>query len=220
MKRILIGAIMFAASAGPSLAVEIAGPQSLVSVSQYADVDPKQPYFNALQSLVERYGVANGFKTASGVDFRGDQALSRADMIMLIDGALDQAAQLAEMTLMELPPDQRDNAMKKLPIMRGAKCASMAARIDSAKQIKDLKPSDPWFQSSVNLVEKWSIRIASTDGALRPADPVSVADARECLKIFSADGPSHQPQSLTRGDFALMLNEAMEDFTSGLPAGN
>jgi hypothetical protein len=201
-------------------AAETGGQQSLVSVSQYTDVAPGHAYYNALQSMVERYGVANGFKSPDGVAFRGDQELSRADMIMLIDGALDQVAQLAEMTMMEMAPEQRSRAMAAMPIMQGAKCAPAAADLSSAKQIKDLKSADPWFQAAVNLVEKWSIRIANADGAFRPADPVPVADARECLKIFSANGPSHRPQKLTRGDFAIMLNEAVEDFTAGLPSGS
>jgi hypothetical protein len=216
MKRFIVGVFAIASSIGPGLSAEIGAPQSLTSVAQYSDATPDRPYFTALQSLVERYGVANGFKTPSGVAFRGEQALSRADMIMLIDASLDQVAQLAEMTLMEMPPEQRDQAMRKLPIMQGAMCKPMAARFDSVKQIKDVKASDPWFQASVNLVEKWSIRIASSDGTFGPADAVGVDDARACLKIFSPKGPASRSGSLTRGDFAIMLNEALEDFTDGL----
>lgn len=220
MKASLICAAAFAMLSAGTIAAETGAPQSLVSVSQFTDVQPPSPYYEALQSLVERYGVANGFKGPAGVAFRGDTELSRADMIMLIEGALDQVSQLAELTVMEMPPEKQQGALRSLSIMQGAKCKSMGAKFESVSQIKDVKPNDAWYAAAQSLTEKWSVRIASPDGTFGARDPVSVAEARECLKLFSPKGPAHAPAKLTRGGFAVMLNEVLNTFAEELASLN
>jgi hypothetical protein len=199
-----------------AFAAETGGPHTLTSVTQFRDVAPGAPYFDSLQSLTERYGVSNGFKGASGVEYRGEKPLSRADMILMVEGALDQVSQLAEMAMMDLPQEKQNKAMKSLSILQGAKCRSMGALHTSVGQIKDVKPTDTWFPAAQSLVEKWSIRIASADGTFGASDTITAADARECLKIFAPGGPSHKPEKLTRGDFAIMLNQALDTFNEDL----
>lgn len=216
MRRSIVAAAAVFLGAVNVFAADTGVPQTLTSVSQYSDVQPDAPYFDALQSLTERYGVSNGFKGAAGVEFRAGQPLSRADMIMLVEAGLDQVSQLADVTMMEMPPDKRQKAMKSLSILQGAKCKSMGAQFVSVDQIKDIKPTDEWYEAAQSLVEKWSIRIAAADGKFGATDTVSTADAQECLKIFTPGGPPHKPAKLTRGDFAIMLNQAMDEFNEEL----
>lgn len=72
----------------------------VTSVSELTDVQPSDWAFQALKSLVERYGVLGGY--ADGT-FRGDRPLTRYEFAAALDAVLDR--------LNDLISDQADNQL-------------------------------------------------------------------------------------------------------------
>jgi hypothetical protein len=63
----------------------------VTSVSQLADVQPTDWAYQALQSLVERYGVIEGYPDGL---FRGERALTRYEFAAGVNAAMDRLTQL------------------------------------------------------------------------------------------------------------------------------
>lgn len=195
-------------------AQDFAQTQNVVSVSQFADVKPSDPHFQALRSLVERYGVAQGYKSGTQTTFNADAPLKRVEMTNLMATALSQMSELM------VAMDARPEMLSKLSIMHGAKCKASAVAHSSVSQLIDVTPQSPWRGDLQQLVEKWNVQVANKDGVFGAGDDVTTADASACLKIFSQKPLFHRPEKLTRGGFAIMLNEALESFNEDLAAAS
>ncbi len=81
----------------------------ITSVSQLTDIDPTQCYYKDLQSLIERYGISVGY---SDNTFRGEQAMTRAEAVQLVNQALDRVLELiaaSEAKTLELITASKDS---------------------------------------------------------------------------------------------------------------
>ncbi len=65
------------------------------SVTQFMDVRPSDDYFRALQSLVERWGCVTGYPDGT---FRGEEALTRGDFVIMLDACLNQVLSEIELS--------------------------------------------------------------------------------------------------------------------------
>ena len=63
----------------------------VTSVSQFSDVQPTDWAFQALQSLVERYGCIAGYPNST---FRGNRALTRFEFAAGLNACLDRMNEL------------------------------------------------------------------------------------------------------------------------------
>jgi hypothetical protein len=69
------------------------GMAQVTSVSQLSDVQPTDWAFQALQSLVERYGCIAGYPDCT---YRGNQALTRYEFAAGLNACLGQVNQLIQ----------------------------------------------------------------------------------------------------------------------------
>lgn len=88
----LVGAALFVS--GGQAQAQIAQPQTIAqvtSVSQLSDVQPTDWAFQALQSLVERYGCIAGYPDGT---FRGNRAMTRYEFAAGMNACLDRINEL------------------------------------------------------------------------------------------------------------------------------
>lgn len=72
--------------------------QRITSVSQLSDVNPSDPYFPALQGLVERYGCVSGFPDNT---FRADQPATRGEVAIVLYSCLQKMSELIQAGALE-----------------------------------------------------------------------------------------------------------------------
>ena len=102
-------------------------PNQVTSVSQLSDVQPTDWAFQALQSLVERYGVIAGYPDGM---FRGDRALTRYEFAAGLNAALDRVNQL--ITAGVNPITTEDLAtLQKLQTEFAAELTTLRGRVDN-----------------------------------------------------------------------------------------
>jgi hypothetical protein len=65
----------------------------VTSVGQLEDVSPSDPYFQALQSLIEKYGVDVSLPDGT---FRGEQPITRGNFVIYLNRAMDRMVELME----------------------------------------------------------------------------------------------------------------------------
>ena len=109
------------AEADPALA-------QVTSVSQLTDVRPTDWAFQALQSLVERYGCIAGYPDKT---YRGNRALTRFEFAAGLNACLDRVNELIAAGTADLVKKEDLATLQKLQEEFAAELASLRGRVDS-----------------------------------------------------------------------------------------
>ena len=99
----------------------------VTSVSQLSDVRPTDWAFQALQSLVERYGCIVGYPDKT---YRGSQALSRYEFAAGLNSCLDRVNELIAAGTADLVKKEDLAALQKLQEEFASELATLRGRVD------------------------------------------------------------------------------------------
>ncbi len=100
----------------------------VTSVSQLSDVRPTDWAFQALQSLVERYGCIVGYPDKT---FRGNRALTRYEFAAGLNACLDRVNELIAASSADLVKKEDLATLQKLQEEFAAELATLRGRVDS-----------------------------------------------------------------------------------------
>ncbi len=100
----------------------------LTSVSQLSDVQPSDWAFQALQSLVERYGCIAGYPDST---FKGNHALSRYEFAAGLNACLDQVNKLITSTTSDLAVKTDLETIQRLTEEFNTELAVLRGRLDT-----------------------------------------------------------------------------------------
>lgn len=98
----------------------------VTSVSQFSDVQPTDWAFQALQSLVERYGCIAGYPNST---FRGNRALTRYEFAAGLNACLDRMNELIAIATEQVGSGDLQT-LKRLQEEYGAELATLRGRVD------------------------------------------------------------------------------------------
>jgi hypothetical protein len=102
----------------------------VTSVSQLSDVQPGDWAFQALQSLVERYGCIAGYPNGT---FRGNRALSRYEFAAGLNACLDRVNELIATATADLTTKQDLATIQKLQEEFSAELVTLRGRVDTVE---------------------------------------------------------------------------------------
>jgi Carbohydrate-selective porin, OprB family/S-layer homology domain len=100
----------------------------VTSVSQLTDVDPTHWAFQALQSLVERYGCIEGYPDRT---YRGNRALTRYEFAAGLNSCLDRIQELIAAAVGDLPSKEDIATIRRLQEEFAAELATLRGRVDA-----------------------------------------------------------------------------------------
>ncbi|HAZ48617.1 MAG TPA: hypothetical protein DDW76_20590 [Cyanobacteria bacterium UBA11369] len=100
----------------------------VTSVSQLTDVDPTHWAFQALQSLVERYGCIEGYPDRT---YRGNRALTRYEFAAGLNACLDRINELIAAAVADLPSKEDLATIRRLQEEFAAELATLRGRVDA-----------------------------------------------------------------------------------------
>lgn len=100
----------------------------VTSVSQLRDVQPTDWAFQALQSLVERYGCIAGYPDRT---FRGNRALTRYEFAAGLNACMEVMTQLIEQSTADLVRQEDLATLQRLQEEFQAELATLRGRVDS-----------------------------------------------------------------------------------------
>ncbi len=100
----------------------------VTSVSQFSDVQPTDWAFQALQSLVERYGCIAGYPNAT---YRGNRALTRFEFAAGLNACLDRVNELIATATADLVTREDLAIVQRLQEEFSAELATLRGRVDS-----------------------------------------------------------------------------------------
>jgi hypothetical protein len=102
--------------------------EQLTSVSQLSDVQPTDWAFQALQSLVERYGVIAGYPDST---YRGNRALTRYEFAAGLNAALDRINELIAAGLADVATGEDLETIQRLQEEFAAELSALRGRVDT-----------------------------------------------------------------------------------------
>jgi hypothetical protein len=108
-------------------AAETTTMDQVTSVSQLSDVKPTDWAFQALQSLVERYGCIAGYPDRT---YRGNRALTRYEFAAGLNACLDRVNELIAAGTANLVKKEDLAAIQKLQEQYAAELATLRGRVD------------------------------------------------------------------------------------------
>ncbi|BAY10105.1 iron uptake porin [Calothrix sp. NIES-2098] len=100
----------------------------VTSVSELSDVQPTDWAFQALQSLVERYGCIVGYPDKQ---YRGNRALTRYEFAAGLSSCLDQVSKLIASSTSDLATKQDLETLQRLTEEFSQELAQLRGRLDS-----------------------------------------------------------------------------------------
>jgi len=102
--------------------------EQITNVSQLRDVSPRDWAYEALRSLVERYGCIAGYPNRT---FRGNKSLSRYEFAAGLNACLQQIERLAKSIPTDLPTKETLVTIERLIESFGPELAIVRARVDA-----------------------------------------------------------------------------------------
>ncbi|GAA6621527.1 iron uptake porin [Scytonema sp. NUACC26] len=102
----------------------------VTSVSQLSDVSPTDWAFQALQSLVERYGCIAGYPNGT---YRGNRALTRYEFAAGLNACLDRVNELIATATADLVRKEDLVTLQKLQEEFAAELATLRGRVDAVE---------------------------------------------------------------------------------------
>lgn len=102
----------------------------VTSVSQFSDVQPTDWAFQALQSLVERYGCIAGYPNGT---YRGNRALTRYEFAAGLNACLDRVNELIATATGDLVNKQDLATIQRLQEEFQAELATLRGRVDAVE---------------------------------------------------------------------------------------
>ncbi|MBO1047574.1 MAG: iron uptake porin [Dolichospermum sp. DEX182a] len=100
----------------------------VTSVSQFSDVQPTDWAFQALQSLVERYGCVAGYPNGT---FRGNRALSRYEFAAGLNSCLDRVNELIATATADMVTKQDLATLQRLQEEYSTELATIRGQVDA-----------------------------------------------------------------------------------------
>ena len=110
-----------------SLSQESNNIGQVTSVSQFSDVQPTDWAFQALQSLVERYGCIAGYPNKT---FRGNRAMTRYEFAAGLNACLDRVNELIATATADLVKKDDLATLQRLQEEYSAELATLRGRVD------------------------------------------------------------------------------------------
>ena len=177
-------------------------PMSQVnSVSQLSDVQPTDWAFQALQSLVERYGCIAGYPNGT---FRGNRAMTRYEFAAGLNACLDRVNELIAAGTSDLVRKEDIATLQRLQQEFGAELTALRGRVDNLEaQTAQLEANQ--FSTTTKLTGQAVFDInGGTSTSRRVKDPNIVFISRIRLNFNTSftgkDTLLAQLQAGTNGD--------------------
>lgn len=152
----------------------------VTSVSQFSDVKPTDWAFQALQSLVERYGCIVGYPDRT---FRGNRATSRFEFAAGLNACLDKIQELIAAATADFVRKEDLEVIKRLQEEFAAELASIRGRVE-ALEVRTATLEKQQFSTTTKL--SGEVIFAITDEFAQPGRNETVFQNRVRLLLSSS----------------------------------
>jgi len=152
----------------------------VTSVSQFSDVRPTDWAFQALQSLVERYGCIVGYPDKT---YRGNRAMTRYEFAAGLNACLDKIQELIAAATADFVRKEDLEVVKRLQEEFAAELSALRGRVE-ALEVRTATLEKQQFSTTTKL--SGEVIFAVTDEFAQPGDNETVFQNRVRLTLSSS----------------------------------
>lgn len=149
------------------------GVSQVTSVSQFSDVQPTDWAFQALQSLVERYGCIAGYPDKT---YRGNRALTRYEFAAGLNACLDRVNELIAAGTADLVRKEDLEALQRLQEEFAAELEVLRGRVD-ALEVRTAELEANQFSTTTKLRGEVIFAVTDVFGGASVATNGATADS-------------------------------------------
>ncbi|OKH31909.1 S-layer protein [Calothrix sp. HK-06] len=154
--------------------------EQVTSVSQLSDVQPTDWAFQALQSLVERYGCIAGYPNGT---YRGNRAMTRYEFAAGLNACLERVNELIATATGDLVRKQDLEALRRLQEEFSAELATLRGRVDNLEARTAQLEANQFSTTTKLQGEAIFAAIGATGGAPGRSDPNIILTNRVRLNL-------------------------------------
>lgn len=152
----------------------------VTSVSQLSDVQPTDWAFQALQSLVERYGCIAGYPNRT---YRGNRALTRYEFAAGLNACLDRVNELIAAGTRDLVTKEDLAKLQRLQAEFAGELATLRGRVDAVEATTAQLEADQFSTTTKLNGEAIIAAITASGGAPNRDDPNTILVNRVRLNL-------------------------------------
>ena len=179
----------------------------VTSVTQLSDVQPTDWAFQALQSLVERYGCIAGYPDGS---YRGQRALTRFEFAAGLNACLDRVNELIAAGLADVATQADLATLQRLQEEFAAELATLRGRVD-ALEARTAELEANQFSTTTKLVGETVFGLADLFGGETGEDNNTIFGSRTRLRFeTSFMGEDQLLARLQWGNFEMFDSTATD----------
>lgn len=154
----------------------------VTSVSQLSDVQPTDWAFQALQSLVERYGCIAGYPDGT---YRGNRALTRYEFAAGLNACLDRVNELIATATSDLVSKEDLATLQRLQSEFATELATLRGRVDSL-EVATAELEANQFSTTTKLSGEVIVSPVGASGGATDNDPNIILVNRARLNLTSS----------------------------------
>ncbi|KJH70913.1 iron uptake porin [Aliterella atlantica] len=154
----------------------------VTSVSQLSDVQPTDWAFQALQSLVERYGCIAGYPDGT---YRGNRALTRYEFAAGLNACLDRVNELIATATSDLVSKEDLATLQRLQEEFAAELATLRGRVDTL-EVRNAELEANQFSTTTKLSGEVILAPIAATGGAADDDPNIILVNRARLNLTSS----------------------------------
>lgn len=181
------------------------GYHAPAKVEEFTDINPDSPYYESIVSLTENYKIAFGYAPKN---FYADAPLTRGDFAHFLRLTLDLLS-------------ERARTANKIPREINLFFAYNPQKNVSINNVRDIKPNVPFYESVKTLLLKYDINLVNESGAFQGGSYLTNVEVMNLWsQIFGSeaipvnfDHSANGDRIMTRGEFALFLQESLQVLT-------
>lgn len=162
----------------------------ITSVSQLSDVQPTDWAYQALQSLVERYGVIAGYSNGT---FRGNRSLTRYEFAAGLNAALNRLNELIAAGTADLVRQEDLATLQKLQQEFATELAILRGRVDTL-EARSANLEEQQFSTTTKLNAQIITAVSDTFGNRVGGDAPGGSRARRYRRCFNCQTWSYPPR--------------------------
>ncbi|MBR8834632.1 MAG: carbohydrate porin [Stigonema ocellatum SAG 48.90 = DSM 106950] len=176
----------------------------VTSVSQFSDVQPTDWAFQALQSLVERYGCIAGYPNGT---YRGNRAMTRYEFAAGLNACLDRVNELIATATADIVKKEDLSTLQRLQEEFAAELATLRGRVD-ALEARTAQLEANQFSTTTKLVGEAIFSINDSFGTNRVVDGRTLLNDPRRTSANSFRGQGQNNNAIFSDRVRLSLNSS------------
>jgi len=183
---------------------------TMTSVSDLRDESDSTREYASVKNLIETNGVTLAYADST---FKPKEPLRRGDFIVSLNSALDAIKKSADNNGLDSSTSIVNTNTNTMD--------SSQSNVASVSDIKDLNENSIYYPATQSLIEKWHVVPVTKNKLLNAGEVMTESEVYDILKTtlgYTSPGTNPYSKAMTRGKFAIILNNAVNQKLSEVSA--